>query len=325
MESKKTLWKGMCEFTTTSIGERELEGRALFRHLVDNVEIVGVGHRVVHGGETFKEPQIIDHQVEKEIEALFHLAPLHNPYNLSGIRLAKALFPKVWQCAVFDTAFHQTLPLKASTYALPKKYRELGLRKYGFHGISHQYVSEQAKEQFPSLHRIITAHIGNGVSLTAVKNGKSIETTMGFTPLDGVIMGTRCGSIDPALVLYLMEKEGLSSEKMRKILNDDSGLKGLCGESDLRNIEKKAESGDLAAQFALQIYAYKIASAIGALTVSLNGLDLLVFTGGVGENSTHVRQRILDQLSFLQFKSVVIPTNEEWQIAHLSTLCYKGL
>lgn len=306
-------------------------------------EIKAVGHRVVHGGEYFSKSVIIDDEVKKAIEKCAELAPLHNPANLIGINACEKLMPNTPQVAVFDTAFHQTMPERAFLYALPYKfYDKYKIRKYGFHGTSHQYVSQEAANMMgvpiEDL-KIITCHLGNGGSVCAVRHGVSIDTSMGFTPLDGLAMGTRCGSIDPAVVLYLMEKENLSIQEMDHILNKESGVLGISGvSSDFRDIEEAEGQGNERAGAALDIFAYRVAKYIGEYVATMKGVDAIVFTAGLGENSASTRQVICDYLRYLgieldsyknslrgkpveittkqsRVQVFVIPTNEELVIA----------
>lgn len=282
-----------------------------------------VGHRVVHGAEEFTEPVLIDNAVIRKIKQCSLLAPLHNPANLSGILACRKLLSGIKQIAVFDTAFHQTLPEYAYIYGLPYVYyKKFGIRKYGFHGTSHSYVAlEAAKILKKPIKRLnlITCHLGNGCSITAVHRGKSIDTSMGFTPLEGLIMGTRCGDIDPALVTYIMRKEKLDVSQIEDVLNKASGLKGISGASnDMRVLEEKARAGDYRAKLAKDIFIYRIKKYIGAYTAIMGGCDALVFTAGIGENQRSVRDGICDgTFSHLKEKPrvLVISTNEELMIA----------
>jgi acetate kinase len=303
-------------------------------------EIKIVGHRVVHGGNKFVEPVVISKEVKDKIKELFSLAPLHNPANLTGIETAEQIFPQAKQVAIFDTAFHQTIPVENHKYAIPEKFYKEGIRKYGFHGISHQYVSREAKKQLNKDNtKIITLHLGNGASATAVLNGKSIDTSMGFGPMNGLIMGTRSGDIDQSVIFYMMDKMGYSSAEIQKILNKESGMKALAGSNDMRDIEQKAAAEDKKAQLALKMYAGAIKKYIGHYTALMNGLDALVFTAGIGENSDIVRKMVTDDMEYLGLKLdekknkepqkylgdightsspvkiMVIPTNEELEIA----------
>ncbi len=257
-------------------------------------EIAAIGHRVVHGGERFSDTVIIDDDVIATIRRLIPYAPLHNPANLKGILVARQIFPDAAQVAVFDTAFHQTLPPYAYRYAIPNAlYEEHGVRVYGFHGTSHLYVSKRAAEWLGkplTKVNLITAHLGNGASMAAVRNGRSVDTTMGFTPLPGLMMGTRCGDLDPAVIFYLANRLGLTLEAIDRMLNKESGLLGVAGASDVRDVIEKMEAGDERARLALEMYAYRIRKYIGAYMAALGRVDALVFTAGVGENSPLVRR-----------------------------------
>ena len=307
-------------------------------------EISAVGHRVVHGGEKYKESVVINDEVKANIEECFKLAPLHNPANMIGIKACEELMPNTPMVAVFDTAFHGTMPEDAYLYALPYElYEKDGIRKYGFHGTSHKYVSQTCAEvmgrDIKDL-KIITCHLGNGASLCAVKNGVSVDTSMGFTPLEGVAMGTRCGNIDPAIVTFLMKEEGLSVDEVNDLLNKKSGVLGISGiSSDFRDIEDAAfNKDDRRAKLALKIFEYKIRTTIGAYAAAMGGVDAIVFTAGVGENGPETREKCLEGLEFLgveidreannvrgkvreiskagcKVKAFVIPTNEELVIA----------
>ena len=270
-------------------------------------DIEAVGHRVVHGAEEFVCSQLITDAVIAQLEKCSVFAPLHNPANILGIRAVSAVIPSVPQVGVFDTAFHQTMPSYAYMYALPYEYYEkYGIRRYGFHGTSHKYVSAKgAKFAGVDLEysKIITCHLGNGSSITAVHNGKSVDTTMGFTPLECVTMGTRCGNIDPEVVIYLQEKEGLSPAEMSKVLNKKSGLLGLsCVSSDGRDISAAANEGNEKAKLALKKLTYDITKFIGAYAAAMNGVDLIVFTGGIGENNVRLRRRVCENLTYLGVK-----------------------
>ena len=293
------------------------------RALKDIREIRGIGHRVVHGGEEFKYPVIIDKKVLKVIKKNCVLAPLHNPANLEGIKACMRLLPQVMQVAVFDTSFHQTMPSYAYLYALPfKYYQKYKIRKYGFHGTSHEYVSIQAsrllKKPLKKLN-LITCHLGNGCSIAAIKNGRSIDTSMGFTPLEGLVMGTRCGDIDPALVVYLMEKEHLTSSQVYNILNKESGLLGISGISNDVRILVKNLKRNLRAKLSLDIFIYRIKKYIGAYLFILKKVDAIVFTAGIGENNRWMIDKIIEGWDqFLKYvpKVLVIPTDEEKMIAY---------
>ncbi len=273
--------------------------------LVERVgEIHGVGHRVVHGGEQFSQPTIIDDAVEAAIEALIPMAPLHNPSNLAGIRAARALLPDVPHVAVFDTAFHATLPRRAKAYALPKDLVEKhSIRRYGFHGTSHAWVSRQVAEHLEQDIRdlrIISCHLGNGASACAVEYGRSVETSMGMTPLEGLVMGTRSGDVDPGVLIALMRAEGLDVDGLDTLLNTRSGLAGLSGVgNDMRDIESRAADGDESCRLALHVFTHRLRKQIGAYAAAMGGVDVIAFTGGIGENSSLVRHRTLQRLGFL--------------------------
>ncbi len=308
-------------------------------------EIDAVGHRVVHGGEKFTAPVLINDAVMETIETLTDLAPLHNPANMMGIRACREIMPNAPMVAVFDTAFHQTMPAEAYIYALPyDAYTDNMVRRYGFHGTSHNYVSKVAVELLgkPAEEtKIVTCHLGNGSSIAAVRGGKCIDTSMGLTPLEGVPMGTRCGDIDPAIVLYLMKKLNLNVNEMDAYLNKKSGVLGISGvSSDMRDIEAAAKQGNERAELALATLAYKVKKYIGAYVAAMDGVDAIVFTAGVGENAANIRERIISGLGYLgvvpdyelnsncprgqnveiskpesSVKVFVIPTDEEMMIA----------
>ena len=318
---------------------------------VDDLD--AVGHRVVHGGDRFVQPVVIDKDVVQELIALFPLAPLHNPPNVKGIKWAQRLFPKAVQVAVFDTSFYQRMPKRAYMYGLPKEISQKhGIRKYGFHGISHAYVAEQAasflKKEISAL-KMITCHIGNGVSITAISGGIPLDTSMGFTPLEGVMMGTRSGSIDPAIIPFLEERTGQRSAEVVKLLNEKSGLLGVSGIShDLRELVKAIKDGNEDAKLAIDIYVYQLVKMIGSFLPVLGGLDVLVFTAGVGEHVPLIRKRICDAFCFLgmdireeqeqvpsstirristpesKVEILVVPTNEEWMIAMQTKALVEG-
>ena len=270
-------------------------------------DIEAVGHRVVHGAEDFVCSQLITDQVVAQLEKCSVFAPLHNPANILGIKAVSAVLPDVPQVGVFDTAFHQTMPSYAYMYGLPYEYYEkYGIRRYGFHGTSHKYVSAKGAK-FAGLDlgcsKIITCHLGNGSSIAAVVNGKSIDTTMGFTPLEGLLMGTRSGSLDPDVVTYIQEKEGLSAKEMSTILNKKSGFLGLsCISSDARDLDNAANEGDPKAKLVLKKLTYEITKYIGAYAAAMNGVDLIVFTGGIGENNSRLRRRVCENLTYLGVK-----------------------
>ncbi|MCA1021905.1 acetate/propionate family kinase [Halobacillus litoralis] len=306
-------------------------------------EINGVGHRIVHGGERFSESVLITDEVIKEIEEVSDLAPLHNPAHLSGIHAFRAVLPDVPNVAVFDTAFHQSMPEQSYLYSLPYEYyEEYGIRKYGFHGTSHKYVSERAAEMLGrpvEELRLLSCHLGNGASIAAIEGGKSIDTSMGFTPLAGVTMGTRSGNIDPAVIPFIMEKTGKTASEVMNVLNKESGMLALSGfSSDLRDIEVQANEGDERAELALEVFAARIHKYIGSYAARMHGIDGIIFTAGVGENSITMRERVLKGLEFMgvywdpslnkvrgkeafvnyphsPVKVMVIPTNEEVMIA----------
>jgi len=261
-----------------------------------------VGHRVVHGGAGFKGPTLIDDSVEQAIAACSVLAPLHNPVALAAIRQCHTLWPALPQVAVFDTAFHQTMPPAAHTYAVPKAWRERGLRRYGFHGTSHHYVALRAAEALRKpLHelRLISCHLGNGASICAIGYGHSLDTSMGVTPMEGLVMGSRSGDIDPGAFSFLAREFGLDAAAVEQALNTESGLQALAGTNDMEAIEASAAAGDAEAQLALQVYAYRVRKYIGAYAAAMGGLDAVIFTGGIGENSADVRHRICERLGFL--------------------------
>ncbi|BCU52559.1 acetate kinase [Staphylococcus auricularis] len=367
MPEEKLITKGLVEriglkdsvFTIEVNGEKIKEVNDLDNHeeavnimldsfqkhgIIDSIyDIDGTGHRVVHGGEIFPTSAVVTDEVEEKIESLSELAPLHNPANLMGIRAFRKLLPDIPHVAVFDTSFHQTMPEKAYLYSLPYQYyKDYGIRKYGFHGTSHKYVSQRAAEildkPIEEL-RIISCHIGNGASIAAIDGGKSVDTSMGFTPLAGVTMGTRSGNIDPALIPFIMEKTGKTAEEVLNILNKESGLLGISGtSSDLRDISEEAAEGHERAQLALDVFASRIHKYIGSYATRMHGVDVIIFTAGIGENSDEVRAKVLEGLEFMgvywdvkknetisgegfinyphsPVKVMVIPTNEEVMIA----------
>jgi acetate kinase len=304
-------------------------------------EIAAVGHRVVHGGASFSNTVVIDQKVKDKIKELFPLAPLHNPANYEGIIVAESMFPSAQQIAVFDTAFHQTMPIKAYKYAIPNKLLNVNkIRRYGFHGTSHKFVTEKAIEYLGlNSGKIITIHLGNGCSITAVKDGKSVDTSLGFGPNEGLIMGSRSGDVDQAIIFHLVNNLGYSIDEVNNMLLRDSGMIGLTGYSDLRDIESLAEQGNEDCKLALDISAYRIKQYIGKYVAALNGLDAIVFTAGVGENSILTRKMVCEDMDFFgieldeeknnvkarklteihaeksKVKLLVIPTNEELEIA----------
>jgi len=267
-------------------------------------EIKAVGHRVAHGGENFRQSVFIDNDVKRSIEAVCELAPLHNPANLKGILSVEKLIPGVPQVAVFDTSYHQTMPDYAYMYAIPYEYYEkYRIRKYGFHGTSHKFVALKAAgilgHKMEDL-KIVTAHLGNGASITAIQNGISVDTSMGFTPVDGLIMGTRTGEIDPGVLLFLADKEDMSLTGVNNLINKRSGVAGISKlSSDMRDLETAALAGNKLAQLALEMYAYKVKKFIGAYVAAMNGIDLLIFTGGIGENDFNMRKMICTGMEYL--------------------------
>lgn len=310
----------------------------------DFKEIDAVGHRVVHGGEKFNKSVLINDEVIAKIKECYGIAPLHNPVNMAGIDAINEVLPEVPQVGVFDTAFHQTMPAKSYMYALPYKYyAEDGVRRYGFHGTSHRYVSQRVCEFLgvePKGKKIITCHVGNGGSITAVKDGKSIDTSMGLTPTEGLMMGTRCGDVDPGALIFLMDKHNLSSKDMLNMVNKESGLAGISGvSSDMREITAAAKQGNEKAILSLEMYEQRITKYVGAFAAEMGGVDIIVFTGGVGEHQSSTRANVCNSLRFMgveiddaandanngdegiistpnsAVKVVVIPTDEEYMIA----------
>ncbi|MEO7976207.1 acetate kinase [Flavobacterium sp.] len=304
-------------------------------------EIKAVGHRVVHGGFYFSDTTIITQKVKDKIKELSELAPLHNPAHLVGINVAEEIFSDARQVAVFDTAFHQTIPVEAYKYAIPNYLlTENKVRVYGFHGTSHKYVSEKAIDYLENNSKIITIHLGNGCSMAAIKEGKSIDTTMGFSPSNGLIMGTRAGDIDQSVIFYLVKNLGYTADEVNAILLKQSGMLGLTGYSDLRDIESEAEKGNKDCQLALSMNAYRIRKTIGAYTAALNGLDAIIFTAGIGENSSYMRKLVCTDMNYFgieiddeknqirskeireisktdsKVKVLVVPTDEEFEIAN---------
>jgi acetate kinase len=309
----------------------------------DKIEVDACGHRVVHGRELFSNSALVTPEVRRAIEDCIGIAPLHNPPNLAGIAACEKIFPGLPQVAVFDTAFHQTMPPHVYTYGLPKDQLDRNhVRKYGFHGTSHEYVArrcaELMKKDFAQI-KMITCHLGNGSSITAVKNGQSFDTSMGLTPLEGLLMGTRTGDMDPAVVLYIMDKDKLSPQEMNTLLNSKSGIKGVSGISnDMRQVIAKAKEGDARAKLALDMFDYRLVKYIGSYVAAMGGCDAVVFTGGIGENDAAMRARVLDPLRFIgvdmdparnssdakekvitrdgsRISVWVVPTNEELMIA----------
>ncbi|QUR95266.1 acetate kinase [Macrococcoides canis] len=368
MPEEKVLTKGLVEriglpnsiFTISVNGEKITQTLDIKNHeqavdmmleemkkhgiIKDINDLDGTGHRVVQGGDIFETSALVTDEVEQQIEDLCELAPLHNPANLMGIRAFRKMLPNIPHVAIFDTSFHTTMSEEAFLYSLPYKYyQDYGIRKYGAHGTSHKFVAERAAELLDrpiEQLRIITCHIGNGASIAAVEGGKSVDTSMGFTPLAGVTMGTRSGNLDPAIIPFLMEKTGKTAQEVINVLNKESGLLGISGiSSDLRDIEQKAEEGDKRAILALDVFASRIHKYIGSYATRMKGLDAIVFTAGVGENSDIVRARVLEGLEFMgvywdpklnaglrgkeafinyphsPVKVMVIPTDEEVMIA----------
>lgn len=313
------------------------------RIIEDDSELSGIGHRVVHGGGDFREPALVDDGVLAALRGLIPLAPLHNPSNILGMEVARVRFPRVPQVAVFDTAFHHTLPPHAYHYAVPYDlYTEHHVRRYGFHGISHSYVAREATRHLgkpPAETNLITLHLGNGASATAVRGGRSVDTSMGMTPLEGLVMGTRSGDVDPALPFHLMRHAGMSAEEVEELYEKRSGLKGICGTNDMREILYQAAKGNDRARLAIEIFCYRIRKYIGAYVAVLGRVDAVVFTGGIGENAPAIRERACGGLEHLGIaidrekngsagesaweiqrdgtptKVLVIRTDEEWEIA----------
>lgn len=344
LDGKETKITRNLELPDHDAGMQEI-GRLLTEDgigvIQDPSEIQAVGHRIVHGGESFSKTTIITAEVKEEIKKLSALAPLHNPAHYVGITVAQKIFDKATHVAVFDTAFHQTMPEKAYRYAIPGKYYdEHGIRVYGFHGTSHKYVSEQAAKFIGNENaKIITVHLGNGCSMAAVNAGKCVDTSMGLGPLDGLIMGTRCGNIDASVVFYLVSQLGYEIEQVDTLFNKRSGMLGLTGFSDMRDVEKAIENGDANSKLAYDMYTYRIKKFIGSYAAAMNGLDAIVFTAGVGENAADIRELVCEDMEFLgltlnkeenntrrsvireintpgaKVKVLVVPTNEELEIA----------
>ena len=313
---------------------------------LDDIELAAIGHRVVHGGDRFADPVLIDDELIKAVTELIPLAPLHNPANLEGMEVARRIFPDLPQVAVFDTAFHQTLPEHAYTYAVPAAWKEdHRVRRYGFHGTSHAFVSGEAArllDREPAEVNVIVLHLGNGCSATAVRGGQSVDTSMGMTPLEGLVMGTRSGDLDPALHAHLHREVGWSLEEIDRVLNRESGLKGMAGENDFRELMKLVDAGDAAATLAFEVYCYRIRKYVGAFYAALGRIDAIVFTAGVGQHAPRMREQVLGGLEALGIRLdndrnqadslearvvsvedspvavMVIPTNEEWEIARQS-------
>ncbi len=365
MPQKKVLVKGLVERIGEQTGKFKVKDYVVEEHIPTHKEalkllvayllnpahrliktkdeIKVVGHRVVHGGDEFVAPTIITEKVKAKIKQLFSLAPLHNPANLIGIETAEDIFPTAKQVGIFDTAFHQTIPVQNHRYAIPEEFYQSGIRKYGFHGISHQYVSREAQRLLKKNDsKIISLHLGNGASATAVLNGKSFDTSMGFGPMNGLIMGTRSGDLDQSVVFYMMDKMNMTSAEVQQILNKKSGMTALAQTNDLRDIEERFFQGDRKAALALEMYAQSIKKYIGQFAAEMGGIDALVFTAGVGENSNLIRKLVTQNMKFLgieidakknkipaahdydisaknaKVKVWVIPTNEEQEIAEQS-------
>ncbi len=346
-KSKQNSFDEVTEISNHKIGLEKIVNLLLDPNigvLKTTDEVESVGHRVVHGGSTFSKTTLITKEVKEKIKSLFTLAPQHNPANYKGIVVTEFIFKKAKQIAVFDTAFHQTIPVEAYTYAIPNQFLDKNkIRLYGFHGTSHKYVSEKAigylgKEES----KIITIHLGNGCSMTAIKNGKSIEHSLGFGPVTGLIMGTRSGDIDHAIIFHLVNNLGYTLEAVNTMLQKESGMLGLTGFSDLRDIEAEAEKGNQTCKLALDMNAYRIKKYIGAYTAAMNGLDAVIFTAGIGENSATIRRLVCTDMEFLgieldknrndirakqlteihretsKVRVLIIPTNEEIEIAKQS-------
>ena len=316
MDTNEVIYSKVVE----KIGEKnspiKSHSQALELIEVDFSSVDIIGHRVVHGGEEFTKPTLVDEGVIKKLEELTHLAPLHNPANLEGILVAKQKAPRLAQVAVFDTAFHSQMPQEAYLYALDfELYEKHKIRRYGFHGTSHSYLLKETALHLNKDEKelnIITLHLGNGASACAIENGISIDTSMGFTPLEGLVMGTRCGDIDPAIVLYMQRDLGMGRDKVDEVLNKKSGLLGLCGSSDIRNI---LEQDDEKSKLAIDIMVRRVKKYIGAYMALLGRVDAIVFSGGIGENSAYIRERVMDKGLAKETPVLVIKTNEELEIA----------
>lgn len=283
-------------------------------------ELSAVGHRVVHGGEIFKDSALVTPEVIAQIESLSELAPLHNPANVLGIRAVEELLPNIPQVVVFDTSFHQTVKKEAYLYALPKEqYTKYKIRRYGFHGTSHAYVAAEAAKLIGKQGKIITCHLGNGASICAIDNGKCVDTSMGFTPLAGMIMGTRCGDIDPFIPLYIMRSQNKTVDEVSELLNKKSGMLGICGYSDNRDVEVHYLNGEPDAVDAMNVYVHALLHFIGAFIAELGGVDAIVFTAGVGENGSIVRKLLMERLSYLGVKLNEENNNKRGQTLEIST------
>jgi acetate kinase len=362
MESMAVLRAGVVERIGESGPSAVLDHREGFARVMadlsesgtigDPASLFGIGHRVVHGGERFREPVRVDHGTLDAIRAMIPFAPLHNPGNLQGIEVALATCPGVPQVAVFDTAFHQTMPPRAFRYALPRSlYDDHRVRRYGFHGTSHAHVARRAAELLrkpAAALNLITFHLGNGASAAAIREGKSVDTSMGMTPLEGLIMGTRCGDLDPAVPFFLGTATGKDPAEVLALLNEESGMKGICGANDMREVHRRIAGGDPSASLAIDMYVYRVRKYIGAYTAVLGRVDALVFTGGIGENDAEVRRLACEglhplgiavddakngspspapreiQREGMPVKVLVIPTNEELEIALQTVACIRN-
>ena len=347
MDGEKVLCKGLCErigmessmitheangtkATTPAIFPTHTEAFAEVvkkmttgagKCINDVSEIDAIGHRVVHGGEKFKSSCLITDEVINTLRELSPLAPLHNPAGILGIEAARKVFGNIPMVAVFDTAFHSTMPPKAYMYAIPYEYYEkYGVRRYGFHGTSHRYVSGRMAELLGEMpHRLITCHLGNGSSLAAIKDGKVVDTSMGFTPLDGIIMGTRCGSIDPSIVSYIANLENLHERGMNRLLNNESGLLGVSGvSSDFRDVLEAAENGNERAQLAADMLEYQLVKLIGSYAAALGGVDAILFTGGIGENAMGLREQVMHDLAYLGVTADLAANNSRGEEVRIS-------
>ena len=308
------------ELPTHTEAIREVLNMLLSGPLHSMDELSAVGHRIVHGGETFKGSAIVTDEVIEEIAELSELAPLHNPASVAGIRAVKSILPNIPQVVVFDTAFHQTMAKEAFLYALPKEqYTEHKIRRYGFHGTSHKYVSQKAAELIGKEGKIITCHLGNGASIAAIEHGKCVDTSMGFTPLAGVVMGTRSGDIDPYIPLYIMKTQNKTVDEVNNLLNKQSGMLGICGFSDNRDVEARYLNGEQDAIDAMNVYVHTLLRFIGGYIAVLGGVDAIVFTAGVGENGSIVRKLVVERLAYLGIKLNEENNNKRGQTLEIST------
>ncbi len=308
------------ELPTHTEAIREVLNMLLSGPLHSMDELSAVGHRIVHGGETFKGSAIVTDEVIEEIAELSELAPLHNPASVAGIRAVKSILPNIPQVVVFDTAFHQTMAKEAFLYALPKEqYTEHKIRRYGFHGTSHKYVSQKAAELIGKEGKIITCHLGNGASIAAIEHGKCVDTSMGFTPLAGVVMGTRSGDIDPYIPLYIMKTQNKTVDEVNTLLNKQSGMFGICGFSDNRDVEARYLNGEQDAIDAMNVYVHTLLRFIGGYIAVLGGVDAIVFTAGVGENGSIVRKLVVERLAYLGIKLNEENNNKRGQTLEIST------